>query len=391
MSKSLINIYLSYVPVICCLCISMTSFNVIPFEFQEEVKRIIQMSPNKSCEIDPMPTWLLKMCLEELLSIFTKIINMSLESAYVLLSFKGARIRPLLKKPGLDQNLLNNYRPVSNLLFISKILEKVVDMRLEQHLTTNNLHEDHQSVYRKFHSTETALLEVQNDVLQSFDQNIVTIMVQLDLSAAFDTIEHQTLLHRLEHHYGVTGKPLTWMASYLSHRYQTVCIGGDPQGSVLGPKYYTMYTEPVLMQYSVSQGSVLEPKYYTMYTKPVGTICRNHGLNHHFYADDSQLYRPFKPTDCVTVSEALLRVEGCLNDIMSWMHRNMLKLNETEVILFSSKYINKIPSDLSINVGDATILPSNCAIIVGAWLDSKMNMKSMLTLSAGPAMHSYDK
>ena len=99
----------------------MTPFNVIPFESKEEVKRIIQMSPNKSCEIDPMPTWLLKMCLEELLSIFTKIINMSLESAYVLLSFKGARIRPLLKKPGLDQNLLNNYRPVSNLLFISKI------------------------------------------------------------------------------------------------------------------------------------------------------------------------------------------------------------------------------------------------------------------------------
>ena len=105
------------------------------------------------------------------------------------------------------------------------------------------------------------------------------------------------------------------------------------------------------------------------------------------------MYLSFKPTDCVTVSEALLRVEGCLNDIMSWMHRNMLKLNadKTEVILFSSKYINKIPSDLSINVGDATILHSNCAIIVGAWLDSKMNMKSMLTLSAGPAMHTYDK
>ena len=125
-----------------------------------------------------------------------------------------------------------------------------------------------------------------------------------------------------------------------------------------------------------------------MYTKPVGTICRNHGLNHHFYTDDSQLYRPFKPTDCVTVIDALRRIEGCLNDIMSWMHRNMLKLNadKNNVILFSSKDINKIPSDQSINVGGATILPSNCARNLGAWLDSKMNMKSMLTLSAGPAM-----
>ena len=127
------------------------------------------MSPNKSCEIDPMPTWLLKLCLDELLPIFTKI--------------------DLYWKKRLDQNSLKNYRPVSNLPFISKILEKVVDMCLEQHLTINNLHEEHQSVYRKFHSTETALLEVQNDVLQSLDQNNVTIMVLLDLSAAFNTID----------------------------------------------------------------------------------------------------------------------------------------------------------------------------------------------------------
>ena len=132
------------------------------------------------------------------------------------------------------------------------------------------------------------------------------------------------------------------------------------------------------MQYSVPQGSVLGPKYYTMYTKPVGTICRNHGLNHHFYADDSQLYLSFKPADCVTVSEALRRVEGCLNDIASWMHRNMLKLkaDKTEVLIFSSKYNNKIPSDQSINVGGATILLTNCARNVGTWLYSKMNMEN---------------
>ena len=97
----------------------MTPFNVIPFESKEEVKRIIQMSPNKSCEIDPMPTWLLKMCREELLPIFTKLINMSLESASVPHSFKSARIRHLLKMPGLDQNLSKNYRPVSNHPIIS--------------------------------------------------------------------------------------------------------------------------------------------------------------------------------------------------------------------------------------------------------------------------------
>ena len=108
-------------------------------------------------------------------------------------SFKCANIRPLLKKPGLDSEILKNYRPVSNLPFISKVLERVVDKRLEQHLVVNNLHEELQSAYRKFHSTETALLKVQSDILQSLDKGNVTVLVMLDLSAAFDTIDHHIL------------------------------------------------------------------------------------------------------------------------------------------------------------------------------------------------------
>ena len=120
--------------------------------------------------------------------------------------FKSARIRPLLKKSGLDQNLLKNYRPVSNLPFISKVLEKVVDKSLEHYLSENK---GFQSAYRKFHSTESALLKVQNDILQSLENNCVTVLVLLDLSAAFDTIDHHILLHRLENLFGITGKPLT--------------------------------------------------------------------------------------------------------------------------------------------------------------------------------------
>ena len=88
---------------------------------------------------------------------------------------------------------------------------------MEDHLASNNPHEEHQSAYRKFHSTETALLKVQNDILQSLDQNNVTILVMLDLSAAFDTIDHNTLLQRLEHSFGIKSKPLKWITSYLSN------------------------------------------------------------------------------------------------------------------------------------------------------------------------------
>ena len=136
-----------------------------------------------------------------------------METGYVPQSFENSLIRPLLKKPDLDQNTLKNYSPVSNLLFISKVLEKVLSSRVEEHLLSNNLHNEHQSAYRKFHSTETALLKVQNDILQSLDQNNVTVLVMLDLSAAFDTIDHKTLLHRLEHMFGIAGKQLKWMTS----------------------------------------------------------------------------------------------------------------------------------------------------------------------------------
>ena len=145
------------------------------------VQKVIKRSPDKSCELDPIPTWLLKSCLPELLPLVTKIINMSLETGYVPQSFKNSLIRPLLKKPDLDQNTMKNYRPVSNLPFKSKVLEKVVSSRVEEHLLSNNLHEEHQSAYRKFHFTETALLKVQNDFLQSLDQNNVTVLVMLDL------------------------------------------------------------------------------------------------------------------------------------------------------------------------------------------------------------------
>ena len=183
---------------------------------QDELEKVISKSQSKSCELDPIPTWLLKECLEELLPSPTKIINDSLEKAYVPKSFKSS----LIKKSGLDANVLKNYRPFSNLPYVSKILGKVVDARLESHLSLNNLHEEHQSAYKKFHSTETALLKVQNDILNSLDRNDVTMLVMLDLSAAFDTIDHTTLLHRLQHHFGIAGKPLEWVTSYLSDHYQ---------------------------------------------------------------------------------------------------------------------------------------------------------------------------
>ena len=334
---------------------------------QKEVKTIIMKSPNKSCELDPVPTWLLKSCVDELLPIITAIINTSLKNSHVPRAFKCARIRPLLKKSGLDPDILKNYRPVSNLPFISKVLEKAVDAQLEHHLVTNELHEGFQSAYRRSHSTETALLKVQNDILEALDKGLVTVLIMLDLSAAFDTIDHQTLLDRFEHLFGVTGQALEWISSYLRDRYQVVAIDDE-------------LSQPVLLQHGVPQGSVLGPKKYTMYTKPLGDLIQHHGLKYHFYADDTQLYVSFKPNNDAGKHEALGLIEKCLTDIESWMHKNMLKLNtdKTEVMLFLSKHNAKLMKDVSVKVGDCLITSTSSVKNLGVIFDSCMSMEQQV-------------
>lgn len=169
---------------------------------------------------------ILKECLEELAIVITSITNASLNCAYVPKSFKLSRIKLHLKKPNLDSNVLKHYRPMLNPSFLSMVLENVVDVRIENHLRNNALHEFNQSIYRKFHSTETALIKVRNDVLIRWIKK-EGIFVIFDLSAAFDTIDHGTLIHRLERFFGISGKCLAWMQSYLTERYQTVCIDGE--------------------------------------------------------------------------------------------------------------------------------------------------------------------
>ena len=141
-------------------------------------------------------------------------------------SFKKANIRLLLKKPNLDKEELKNYRPVSNLPFLlSKILEKLVAKRLETHLSSHRLHNKPQLAYRTGHSTETALLKIHHDIAEALDRKCLAALVLLDLSAAFDVIDHKILQTRLEYSFGVTGSALSWINSYLSDRSQYIAIG----------------------------------------------------------------------------------------------------------------------------------------------------------------------
>ena len=182
-----------------------------------EISKLISGSPSKSCVLDPVPTWMLKDHINILAPVITRIVNNSFETAIFPDHFKNALVTPLLKKPSLDPEILKNFRPVSNLKFVSKIVEKAVACQLIDHLSSNNLYEHFQSAYRKFHSTETALLRVQNDILCELDEKFGVFLILLDLSAAFDTIDHDVLYSRLAS-IGVKGSALKWLQSYLSNR-----------------------------------------------------------------------------------------------------------------------------------------------------------------------------
>ena len=250
-------------------------------------------------KLDPLPATIIRSCYSALVPVFKTVINLSLSTGSMPDDLKIASLQPLLKKANADCEQFSNFRPVSNLKFLSKLVEKSVFVQLNNYLTVNGLHESFQYAYKARHSIETALLTITDDIVLSLDRGDNLFLLLLDLSAAFDTVNHSLLLSRLKNSFGITGTVLQWFHSYLTGRSQFVEIN-DTKSSVRD------------VTVGVPQGSVLGPILYLLYTAPLAEIIRSHGLVYHFYADDTQLYISFKDCD---VDVARLRVENCVVDI----------------------------------------------------------------------------
>ena len=322
------------------------------------LKKMIKDANKTHCLNDPFD--IRKVDLDKMLSglaeTYALIINSSLTSGVFPSSEKIAYVRPL-KKSGKSANEISSYRPVSNLSFLSKLLEKCVLDQLLDHMNNFESIPKFQSAYRKFHSVETAICRIYNDLLINKCNNKCSMLILLDQTAAFDTVDHSLLLRDLEH-FGVTGTALAWLKSYLTNRTFRVVIDD-------------VTSEPANLESSVPQGSNLGPFLYSIYTIELYHLLLYYNVSCHFYADDTQIYIVVSDMESTSV-----HLNAILEVVNKWMQKKRLKLNtnKTDVILVGTNCgLREFEDIASINILGTNVTLSKAVRNLGVFLDSNLS------------------
>ena len=267
---------------------------------RDEFEDIYQRCNITFCPLDPIDYR--KVSPIFLKGYFRDLINLSFESSVFPASEKRGIIYPLLKASDLDYELFSSYRPITNVSYLSKLIETALYEQLMEHVSTNKVLPIRQSAYRKHHSTETALTHLHSELITNIDSNRHTVLISLDLSSAFDSIDHNLLLEEL-HLIGIRGSALELIRSYLNDRQVQVGIADT-------------ISDPLPLRYGAPQGSVLGPLLFSLYTRRLSTILDDLGLSYHNYADDTQIYCSFQDGEVQEVKE---RITSALSTVKSWM------------------------------------------------------------------------
>jgi hypothetical protein len=214
---------------------------------------------------------------------------------------------------------------VSNISILSKVVEKAALLQFTKHCDDHHLMPDYQSAYRQYHSCETALLKLVNDILWNFEYQNITVLTAIDLSAAFDTVDHGVLLDVLQKRFGIEGKTLQWMDEYLRPRKCKVNIG-------------SAYSSEKSLEFSVPQGSVAGPVLYSAYASTLQCVIPDN-IDIQGYADDHILKNSFRAGSIDEEAGSIGKLQDLMFDVKEWMDQNRLKMNssKTEFILFGSK------------------------------------------------------
>ena len=321
------------------------------------VRNYVKELNKTHCSLDPINISKITRAYDSAVPFIVLIINQCFAECTFVKSEKLALLRPLLKKTGLNVEEKNNYRPISNLTFLSKIIERAILDQLLPYLEQNERLAKYQSAYRELHSTETALCRIHNDLVANVCSGKASLLLLLDLSAAFDTIDHGLLLDDL-FSFGVRGDALLLLRSYLQDRFQQVAVG-------------QVLSEPKPLQFGVPQGSVLGPVLFILYTRSLADLLEVHGVCYHFYADDTQIY-----IEINNLTDAKDKILNLMHDIRVWMSRRKLKLNEgkTDILLIRGSLRSDLETEFgALDLGGFGLYPGTSAKNLGVVFDPRLN------------------
>ena len=317
-----------------------------------------EMGKIKTSPCDPLPAKFLVNCVESLLLHFVTIINKSLSDGNIE-GLKNSVIMPKYKGNDTDANSFNSYRPIFNLPFMGKLIEKVVLKQFTEHIRDSCYNSPYQHGYKKFHSTETMLLELYDEVLLGFDNKYCTVLVMIDMSAAFDTVDLDILLNILYSVLNIRGTAFSWFRSFLKNRSQCVKIN-------------ECFSETTVSEYGVPAGSTLGPILFNVYTKGLSDVIINSGFKTSSYADDSNGRLQFMIN--MQYSSLCVDIPVLLDNVQEYMNKYFLKMNphKTEIMLIS-------PPPLSKKVISGIFIDSSCIRFssenkfLGVFIDSSFN------------------
>ena len=290
-----------------------------------EVRKIPASMTNKSCELDVVNTKFLKEGMDYILQEITDLVNFSLQYGQFLRKWKTSKVRPMIKKINscnLDLTL-QNFRPINNVNFLSNALEKIALNQIMKHCDSLML--DCQSAYRKFYSCETVLVKLVNDILWAMEHQKILSLVCIDLSAAFDIVDHEILEQVLKNEYGINGTVLQWYKTYIRPRGFKVNIHEE-------------YSDERELPFAVAQASCMGPYLFVLYCITIKyNVPRTISLLG--YSDDHALKDTFNAKNRDDENRCVGEMEDYLKDVNIWMCKSRLKMNngKTEFIYFGSR------------------------------------------------------